>query len=291
MDSITFRTNDAARWGNGQGSDLTAHEIDVNFWVLYTALLAIQDHADTNAGIASFQVSGDQFTVWLTNHVELGPFYLPVAAFNWRGAWQANVPYNVNDVFSATDAATGLPAVFLVVYPQPNSGATFFQFANNGNGINYYAEMFVAPPPSLGPQTGPAGGFLQMRMLNSPQSLAWTLMTRNIGIYIESEPDPLEPVAQYVFTEATTFEAGLPGSQGYSGTRPTTDQEYQLYWNGANIGYVTFHHSGSPEVTFTFNHTITFEPRDVITIVAPSVPDPHMTMISITLVGTVVTLD
>ena len=193
-------------------------------------------------------------------------------------------------MFSATDQATGLPAIFMCIYPQPSSGANFFQFANDNNGHNYYAEMFVAPKPALGPLTGPAGGFLQMGELDSPQSLQWVLMTRNIGIYIESEPDPLEPVAQYVFTEATTFEAGLPGSQAFCGTRPTIAQEYQLYWNGANIGYVTFNHTGSPDFTFTFNHTITFEPRDVLTIIAPSVPDPHMTLISITLVGTIVTL-
>ena len=283
VDQITFRTNDNTRWGTGNGMDLTATQIDINFWVLYTAIIALQDHQESSAGISNFIVSGDTFSVQLANHVVLGPFNLPIAAFNFRGPWQANAAYNVNDVFSATDQQ-GRSALFLVIYPLLNSGATFFQGSNDGNGHDYYAEMVAAPPPEL-PQDGNPGAFLQMSLLDSPGSVVWTNLTRNIAFYLETEPNPLEQVVRYVFTETTTFPEGLTGSQGDVGIAPTAPQAYELYWNNANVGSVNF--SVSPDaVTFTFPHAITFEPGDVLTVVAPSSPDPHMASIAVTLVGT-----
>jgi hypothetical protein len=279
MDSITFRTNDPTRWGTGNGMDLTAFQIDINFWVLYTAILAIQEHQETNgAGISEFIVSGDTFSVQLTNHVVLGPFNLPVAAFNFRGPWQANQTYNINDVFTQGGA------VYLVIWPVPNAGSTFFLYSNDGNGHNYYTTLLAAPPSEL-PQDGNPGGVLQMALLDSPGSVVWTNLTRNIAFYLETEPNPLEIVARYVVPETMTFPEGLTGSVGNAGTAPTTEQAYEIYWGNANVGSINF--SPSPDhVTFTFPHAITFEPGDTLSIVAPSVPDPHMTFIAVTLVGT-----
>jgi hypothetical protein len=283
VDQITFRTNDNTRWGTGNGMDLTATQIDINFWVLYTAIVALQDHQANGAGISNFIVSGTTFSVQLTNHVVLGPFNLPVAAFNFRGPFQANAVYNVNDVFSANDI-TGASALFLVIFPVPNSGASFYQFSNDGHGHNYYTEMVAAPPPEL-PTDGNPGAFLQMTDLDSPGSVAWVNLTRNIAFYLETEPNPLEEIVRYTTPETITFPSGLTGSVGSSATAPTGDQQYEIYWNGANVGHIDF--SVSPEnVTFTFPHTITMEAGDVLTIVAPSVPDPHLTAIAVTLVGT-----
>lgn len=283
MDSITFRTTDNTRWGPGAGMDLTATQIDINFWVLYTAIIAIQDHFEAGgAGISNFIVNGDQFSVQLTNHFVLGPFNLPVAAFNFRGPWQAGASYSVNDVFTATDNL-GQSALFLVIYPQANSGAEFFQGANDGNGHNFYAEMLSAPPPEL-PADGEPGSVLVMTALNSPESVTWQQLTRNIAFYVESEPNPEEEIIRYVTPEIITFPEGLTGSVGFAGTAPTTTQQYTILWNGATVGYIQF--SPSPEhCTFSFNHTITMEPGDTLIIQAPSVPDPHMTLVAVTLVG------
>ena len=284
-DQITFRTNDPTRWGTGNGMDLTASQIDINFWVVYTAIVALQDHAETNgAGISEFLVSGDTFSVVLTNHVVLGPFNLPVAAFNWRGPWQANQSYNINDTFTAIDNL-GRSALFLVIWPVPNSGATFFQGSNDGNGHDFYAEVLAAPPPEL-PQDGNPGAVLMMTDLDSPGSVAWVNLTRNIAFYIETEPNPLERVVIYTVPEVMTFPEGLTGSVGYVGDGPTSGQQYQIYWNNTNVGSIDIAASPGDEVTFTFPHQITMEPGDVLTIFAPSVPDPHMGLLAITLVGT-----
>lgn len=284
VDQITFRTNDMTRWGTGNGMDLTASQIDINFWVLYTAIIALQDHAETGgAGISEFLVSGDTFSVVLTNHVVLGPFNLPVAAFNFRGPWQANQTYNINDTFTAIDNL-GQSAIFLVIWPVPNSGATFFQGSNDGNGHDFYAEMLSAPPPEL-----PAGA-LPGQVLGwggpSPDGAVWTNLTRNIAIYLETTPNPLEEVVAYTVPETMTFPEGLVGSVGSVLTGPTSTQQYEIFWNNANVGSIEVSASPGDHVTFIFPHAVTMEPGDVLSIVAPSVPDPHMTRMAFTLVGT-----
>jgi hypothetical protein len=176
-------------------------------------------------------------------------------------------------------------ALYLVIFQVQDAGAApFFPGANDGNGHDFYAQILAAPDSEL-PTDGNPGAFLQMSMLDSPASVVWTNLTRNIAFYLETAPNPNENVVRYVFTESTTFPVGLTGSRAAYGTAPTADQAYELFQNGASIGTVTF--TPSPdEPTFTFPTAITFNAGDILEILAPSVPDAHMTLIAMTLVGT-----
>jgi hypothetical protein len=40
--SLTYRTDDLTRWGTGQGSDLDAPVIDLNFWTLFDAIRTLE---------------------------------------------------------------------------------------------------------------------------------------------------------------------------------------------------------------------------------------------------------
>ena len=273
VDSITFRTTDPTRWGTGQNADLTAQEIDINFWILYTMLLSLQDHADTNAGIASITISGTQMFVNLTNHVQLGPFTLPQAQWNFRGPWNAGVAYNINDVFTQGGA------VYLVIWPNV-SIAPFNPYAGNGP-QKYYAQLLAAPPNPL-PATGIDGQFLQFQ--TSPGDVIWATITRNIAVYLETPPEPLEEILRYIVPENMSFPVGLVGSQAGAQYSPTVEQVYEIYQNGANVGSINFMVSPAAP-TFTCPVEINFLPGDVISILAPSVPDMHMTNIAFTLVG------
>lgn len=281
VDQISFRTDDALRWGPGIGRDLLAHEIDVNFWVCLSRLVALEDHQAGAAGIDYITVNGNQMVVHLTNHVALGPFTLPMATWNFRGDWEADQTYAVNDVVLARDRV-GRNAAFVVTFPIANSGSVFDEGQNDGNGHDWWAEIIAAP--SELPNTGPAGSVLMMSQLDSPSSIAWVSLTRNFALYLETPPNPLEEVFRYIFTEVTTFPANLPQSHAHAGTQCTVEQDFQVYQNGANVGTIEF--LPSPYYgTFIWPHDVTFEPGDVMTIVAPSVPDPHMTHIAWTLVG------
>ena len=277
MSDIQYRT--PGPWGAGLDADLTAAQVDTNFWILYSLILALQDA--TPDTISYFTVTGNQMWITMTDHYVFGPFMIPTAVFNFRGPWHAGTSYAVNDIFTANGA------VYMCIYPQTNSGATFYDLANDSLGHNYYGLLLAAAPSQL-PIGGVPGQFLQWTTLNSPGGVAWAFIKRPIGVYIEEPPNPMEVICRYKFVEKTQFPAGLTGSVGGAQTWGTGTQQYELYQNGANIGQMTFHESPTDTATFTFPAQITFEPGDVLTIVAPTVPDPHMTGICFTLVGEVV---
>ena len=276
MSDIIYRTS--GPWGAGIDTDLTANQVDTNFWVLYSLIVALQDA--TPDTIAYFTVTGNQMWITMTDHYVFGPFTIPTAVFNFRGPWLAETSYAVNDIFTANGA------VYLVIYPQLNSGATFFAGANDGLGHNNYALLLAAAPSEL-PADGQPGQVLQWTELDSPGGVAWAWINRPIGIYIEEPPDPLEVVARYQFVEYTLFPENLAGSYGSAGTWGTGTPVYEIYQNGANVGSINYAESPTDTATFTFPAPVTFAPGDVLTIVAPSVVDPHMTEINFTLVGTV----
>ncbi len=274
VDQVTFRTDDGTRWGPGQGSDLTASQVDINFWVLLTAVQALQAEASDHASIDNFVIAGNQLFIHLTNHVVLGPFTLPMAQWNFTGAWVARMGYSAFDVF------TNGGAVYLVLVSHV-SNSLFSPGANDGFGHSFYGLLLAAPPKEL-PQTGIEGQ--QLRWNNSPADVSWQTQTRNIACYLETAPNPVEVVMEYQFTEATTFPMGLPGSQFGATFHPTGDQEFDLFQDGGPIGSVTIHPSGPP--TIVFNHPIDFAIGDVLSVQAPVIQDNHMGRIRLNFVGT-----
>jgi hypothetical protein len=273
VDQVTFRTDDDTRWGPGQGSDLSATVIDINFWVLLTAVQALQTQSNDHAGIDHFVITGTTLFVHLTNHMVLGPYTLPMANWNFTGEWHQLHVYNAFDVF------THDKAVYLVLM-QHTSRSEFAADAADDTAHKFYGLLLAAPDPEL-PQTAEAGQLLQWQ--NSPGDVRWITPTRNIAIYVENTPDPLEKIMEYCFTEETTFPVALTASQFSVGTRPTGNQEFDFWYDGAPIGSVIIHPSGAP--TISFPHAIVFEPGDVLTVIGPTVPDAHMTRIRFTFVG------
>lgn len=134
--------------------DLTADQIDGNFRELRDAIDAMIA-SNVNVGIDDFDVTGDQFTVLMTDHTTRGPFTLPTAQANDRGTWQALTPYFVQDTFSINGT------LYSVSFDH-TSAASFDPGANDGLGHDYYHAMFTEPANSL-----PTGGSVGMRLKKS----------------------------------------------------------------------------------------------------------------------------
>src|SRR5487761_1471050 len=124
MSDLTFVTN--GPWGSGIGAPMTPNQADMNFWTVYSLIEAIADA--TPDTIAYFTVTGNQMWITMSDHFVFGPFTIPTAGWNFRGEWLPETSYAVNDVFTQGGA------VYLCIYSQLNSGATFFADGNDGQG-------------------------------------------------------------------------------------------------------------------------------------------------------------
>lgn len=145
--SITFRTTDNAKWGAGNGADLSASQVDNNFWVIKEAVEQLQlDMPAAVVGIDTFSTSNTGFYVHLTDGSTQGPYDLPVTTWNFQGTWAASTAYFVNDV------VTSGFGIYLVIY-EHTSDVAFDPGENDGLGNDYYQLIMTLEPFAV-----PAGG-------------------------------------------------------------------------------------------------------------------------------------
>lgn len=274
-DEITFRSNDGTRWGTGKGSDLTATEIDINFWALFSAVTSLQDHAEVTAnGITSISVVGRSMFITLSNDAVLGPFTLPIAAFRPRGAWQPITLYSPLDAVYEN-------GTLYSVNVQHTSASTFSAGANDGHGNDFYTVLLEQPANEL-PDGGLTGQVLT-KSTGSPFITEWASPTRNLALYIENQPDPGELLLRYVTPEAFLIPAGSDGKVAFAETDTTTDVVFSCFKGDTLIGTVNFLAADPTNPTFTFAADTQFEPGDTFSILGPASPDGHQTNISITI--------
>jgi hypothetical protein len=163
MVAIVFRTSGA--WGAGQGFNLTAVQVDTNFYNLKTAVEALVTTPPTAVSIASFEVIGTSLYIHMTDASVQGPFTLPSTVYNPRGAWQPSTPYLINDIVSAGGSA------YFVIWNH-TSGLTFDAGANDGAGHDFYQLFFSSPSNAL-----PVGGVARQalaKVSSGDFDVAWT---------------------------------------------------------------------------------------------------------------------
>jgi hypothetical protein len=276
--SLTYRTNDNTRWGGGLGSDLSAVQVDLNFWTLFSAVQALEDHAGAGAGIDYINQpsDGNLFYVHLTDHRVLGPFVIPTAQWTPRGEWAPTT------VYAAYDVVYEDGSLYLITIPH-TSGSSFSAFATDGLGHLLYNLLLQQPADEL-PVGGTAGQRL-VKSTSSPYTTEWVSDHIRLNVFVLGMPQPSETLTQYLVTDNMTLPTGLVGSVFYEDIFTTTAVEYSLQKNFAQIGTITFNVSPHT-VTVNFPTETTFVAGDIITLVAPAVPDVAQSNISFNLLAT-----
>lgn len=277
--SLTYRTSDGTRWGGGLGFDLPAVLIDLNFWTLFDALDQLTTHVNSSAAAGidfiNQPAGGNLFFIHLTDHRVLGPFTIPTSQWNPRGAWQANTAYAPFDVFYQNGS-------LYIVTTQHTTGSTFNVNLNDGLGHNFYVLLLVQPTNQI-----PTNGTVGQRLAHasgSPFALQWVNDHVRMYEFVAGSPDPGELIMQYPVADFMTIPQSLVGSVFFEGTPSTGPCSWSIFKNGSSIGSINF--SGSPEaITVSFPSDVHCVPGDVITLIAPTVPDTHQANISFTIIA------
>lgn len=278
--SLTYRTTDNTRWGGGQGTNLTAAQVDINFYSLFTAIEAIENAQADGAGIdfISQPVNGNQIFVHLTDHRVLGPFTLPTANWNPRGQWQPATAYAPFDTVSFNGQ------LYLVTVPV-TSAATFNPSATDGDGHTVYVLILATPENSL-----PTGGAVKNKLVKasgSPFVTEWDEDHVRLVAQCIGQPDPGETIMQYAVVDHMVLRAGLPGTAVFNAAMVTAPPSvWTITLNGNPIGTIIFNAS-DPLIDVEFPSDVNFIPGDVIKLVAPASPDPGQIDITFVFVATI----
>lgn len=118
-DLTKYRTTGA--WGAGVGANLSAADVDENFWQVVLRLADLEDNPPSAISIADFTVNGTQLTINMTDGSTRGPFTLPAAVFRFSGEWEPGTTYQFMDIFTYTkgSAVDGLYWVIGAEYEAP----------------------------------------------------------------------------------------------------------------------------------------------------------------------------
>jgi hypothetical protein len=143
---ILYRT--AGPWGPGTGANLSAAQVDGNFFDLVGRVRSIELNPAEPVQIASFYAVGNQFYIAMSDGTVQGPVTLPTVRWFFRGNWASGVSYSRDDVVTGPDGAT----TYLIMWPHV-SASSFDSGANDGQGHNYYSVLMKAPAAVM-----PAGG-------------------------------------------------------------------------------------------------------------------------------------
>lgn len=132
----TYRTDDPSRWGMGKGANLSATDLDLNFWGLVQDVAALKNSPAQGPVIASAATNGTSLTFTMTDGTTLGPIPMPVLRWKWRGQWAVNTAYAPLDVFAVD--GVGL----FVVLEANTSGTSFDPSAADASGNPLYLQVF-----------------------------------------------------------------------------------------------------------------------------------------------------
>lgn len=230
-----FRT--AGAWGAGKGSDLTAAEVDTNFYELLTRAAALEANPAQPVSIHSVNLSGTEFTVTLTDSSVQGPFTIPVNVFNWVGEWTPSTAYDALDTFYVED-----DGVYYVVNGHV-SGTEFDAYLSGSESEIYYIKLVS-------------------------DTTLYDMSYYLPGVVGEGLGDDT-PLMQFVSTRNIYLPAhteALPVGQAYLRVANTLSLTLEIQKNGVAVGEINFA-AGVQTGVFTVAASVLYEPGDVLSIV------------------------
>ncbi|TIM09126.1 hypothetical protein [Mesorhizobium sp.] len=171
--TIVYRTTGA--WGVGQGYNLTALQVDGNFYDLDQRIQAIEDNPPEPVNISNITVVGTQMTIYLEDATVFGPFTLPQA--NFRPSVVATVATNThapvladaNSYKRCTNAAgcaVTLPSNAEVAYPV-DTELGYVQADDGPVTIDVPTDVTLNPVPGFLAQTAQKGALITLKKVGT----------------------------------------------------------------------------------------------------------------------------
>lgn len=142
---ILYRT--AGAWGPGVGANLSAAQVDGNFYDVATRVQYMELNAPRPIQITSFDAVGNIMYINMSDGSVHGPITLPTVKWFFRGEWLPDTVYSLDDVITAPDGSVYLTMLTHI------SGASFNAGENDGQGHNFYSLVLHVPGAAI-----PTGG-------------------------------------------------------------------------------------------------------------------------------------
>lgn len=159
--------------------------------------------------------------------------------------------------------------------------------AGGGGGAGAFIDLSDVPSSYSGQanklvQVNAGESGLEFTDPNAVSTIAFDL-----SFFVGGDPLDGELVFRFVATREFTLPAGLGGSEAWCDTYSTAtgSVQFAILRNNALIGTINFA-AGAEQATFTFAADVTFDPEDILDVIAPSPADATLQNVTVTLAGT-----
>lgn len=143
-----------------------------------------------------------------------------------------------------------------------------FFFVNNAAGTATLSV--VRGSTSIGIEAGANGLFYTDGTTNGLVQAAGGGATRyDVGAFVGGVPTVSVSVLSYPFPRSVTFPSGLTNSQGYAGTAPSAQTDFDIRRNGVSVGTMGFA-NGSQTAVFTMASDTQYTAGQRLEVVAPA---------------------
>lgn len=249
---LTYRTTDGGQWGTGIGADLSASQIDQNFYDLAVAILNTAQIEPNQ--ITNIVVNGNQMTIVMEDATEFGPFTLPTATFKFRGEWLPSTLYTANDLFTKSNS-------LYFVNITHTSDVTFN--AGAGNMVGPYASLIMPFPTQFD-----IGFFFPGRP----------------GLGVERDEEGYAPnAAMFAYTTRRPFimPADLENSVAKLRVAAAIAMQFIICLDDTQIGFIDFD-IGEQFGVFTFTEDVAFNTNDTLRVLRDSFLDDDARDLTVT---------
>lgn len=239
--AITYRG--AGPWGAGQSIDLTADQINTNFYNLAVAVATLQATGPEPDSIASITVVGTAMTVHLQSGTAIGPIPLPFLRFGWKGPWTPETGYAAADVFSV-----------------------------DGQGIYFVNIPYTSGPTFDENQTNDGGSPLLIKLFGFDQSTFDT--SYDVGFYYAGRL--ADQTTGYLYQEQLLRKITIPATtfhNAYLQSPATGTLTLPILYNGSQVGSIVFS-GGANAGTFVWTAgDVTIDYRERLAVGLPGTSD------------------
>lgn len=282
---IIYRTDGA--WGSGLGSNLSAAQVDGNFYDLDQRVATIEAGvAATVNQIASISVVGSQMLITMEDASTFGPFTLPVAILHWRGEWEVDTDYAELDLVYVTGEG-----VYLVLVDHTSDPYSFDEGAVNEESAPLYFKIFgeitTLVQHSDFPNSYVSFGGYELRVTDDELGVGFFQREHLIKVWKDTEgvafsADQL--LYREVITERTVMPEAVPLIKGWLGVQATSLLIISMQKNGVEFGTISVDASSNDSFSaFMSGGDETFVPGDYFDLVAPNSPDATAADLAVTL--------
>lgn len=272
--SIVYRTDGA--WGAGLGVNLSAAQVDNNFWEVVERLVALETGAVASVNqIDSITVIGSQMTIFMEDATTFGPFTIPVAVMHWRDQWAVSTDYDELDLVYVPGRG-----VYLVRFAHTSDPYDFDPLATNDESellyFNIFGELISFIDLIDAPDDYTNAACKDVVVNEAGDGIVFEQRVESVTFFRNANYSSDEVILQWRAWRNFILPCADPSVHKVFTDDAASEIQFSVQVNGVEVGTIDWHPADVSSFVPTNAVDLPVLTGDIVSIVAPTFVDTSM---------------